>query len=69
MQIRHYLRFLIVHPALEIHAALGVVLVAHHLRVHAGQIEVGGALLATAGEDHLGFGGLAQQGLHDRLDR
>ena len=37
--------------------------------MHAGQVEVGGSALAAARDDHFGFGGLAQQGLHDRLHR
>ena len=44
-------------------------LVAHHLRVNACQIEVGGKVFAASRNDHLGLGWLAQQGLHDRLDR
>ena len=44
-------------------------LVADHLGVDAGQIEVGRGVLAAPGQDHLGFGRLAQQGLHDRLHR
>ena len=55
----------VIDAALEVYTAFGVMLVTYHFRVHASQIEVGGAVFAAAGEDHLGFGGLAQQGLHD----
>ena len=43
-------------------------LVAHHLGVHAGQVEVGRAVLAASGEDDFGVGWLAQQGLDNWFD-
>jgi hypothetical protein len=55
----------VIDAALEIYAALGVMLVAHHFGMHASQVKVGGAVFAAAGKDYLGFCGLSQQGLHD----
>ena len=60
---------LVIHSPLEIDALFGVVLVAHHLGVDAGKIEVGGLVFAAACDDHLGFSGLSQQRLHNRLYR
>ena len=57
----------VIHTPLEINTLLGVVLMAHHLGVNAGQIEVGGLVFAAAGDDHFGFRWFAQQRLHDRL--
>ena len=59
----------VIHAPLQIHALLGVVLVADHLGVNAGQIEVGRLVLAAAGDDHFGFRRFAQQGLNNRLLR
>ena len=44
-------------------------LVADHLGVDTGEIEVSRQVFAAACDDHLGIPGLAQQGLHDRLNR
>ena len=63
------LKSLIIHTPFEVHALLGVVLVADHLGVDAGQIEVGGLVFAAAGDDHFGFRWFAQQRLHDRFLR
>ena len=44
-------------------------LVADHFGVDAGQVEVGGLVFTAARDDHFGFRGFAQQGLHDRFLR
>ena len=59
----------VIHTPLEVHALLGVVLVAHHFGVNAGQIEIGRLVFAAAGDDYFGFRGFAQQGLHNRFLR
>ena len=55
----------VVDAAFQIHALFGVMLVAHHFGMHAGEIEVGGKVLTASRDDHLSFSRLAQQGLHN----
>ena len=59
----------VVHSPLQIHTLFGVVLVADHFGMDAGQIEVGRGMFAAARDDHLGFRGLANQSLHDWFHR
>ena len=42
----------VIHAPFEIDAALGVMLVAHHLGVHRSQVEIGRAVFTAAGEDY-----------------
>ena len=58
----------IVHAPFEIYSLFGVVLVAHHFGMDAGQIEIGRRVFAAPRDDHLGFRRFAQQGLQDRFD-
>ena len=58
----------VIHPTLQVDALFGVVLVAHHFGMDAGQVEVGRRVFAAPRDDHLGFRRFAQQGLQDRLN-
>lgn len=56
-----------IHAAPEIYPMFGIVTVAENLRVNAGEIKIGGDILAAAGDNHLGIPGLPQQGLENWL--